>query len=241
MFLFRLLKTVLCIGVTQIQRSVVKEAQLPLPKNVPSNESIDFITFFPYEDADSKEEKYSSLLSVQSSLPFCCCISIRPLIVSTILLILATQRGQFNHKTVKLSFIEQYQLVLLTYENYFVTYSMKSHSKTIYSHKKRISSLANDSDALQVAFGDVNGAIFVFPYECVASGFNLRKGQKLHWHSSAVSCLLFSGGNQLISGGKEAVLVTWNLSTGANNFIPRLSSCISTLSLSSDKRMLAVG
>ena len=222
-------------------RSVVKEAQLPLPKNVPSNESIDFITFFPYEDADSKEEKYF-IVAKRTKQPALLLLHLDP---STdrldYLADLATQRGQFNHKTVKLSFIEQYQLVLLTYESYFVTYSMKSHSKTIYSHKKRITSLANDSDALQVAFGDVQGAIFVFPYECVASGINLRKGQKLHWHSSAVSCLLFSGGNQLISGGKEAVLVTWNLSTGANNFIPRLSSCISTLSLSSDKRMLAVG
>ena len=222
-------------------RSVVKEVQIPLMQEVASKDPIDFITFFPYLDADSKEEKYF-VVAKRTKQPALLLFRFDPSTNQRDCQVeLATNRGQFNNKTVKLTFIEQYQLVLLTYENYFITFSIKSQSKFVYSHKKRITTLANDPDALQVAFGDADGAIFVFPYECVASRINLRKGQKLHWHSSAVSCLLFSGGNQLTSGGKEAVLVTWNLSTGSNNFIPRLSSSICSLSLSDDRKMLAVG
>ena len=49
----------------------------------------------------------------------------------------------------------------------------------------------------------------------------------LHWHSRQVNCLAFSsGGDALLSGGTEAVLVVWHMSTGAKSFLPRLGAAI---------------
>ncbi|GFS45286.1 transducin/WD40 repeat-like superfamily protein [Actinidia rufa] len=46
-----------------------------------------------------------------------------------------------------------------------------------------------------------------------------------HWHSSEVKLLLFSSdGAYLYSGGKEGVLVIWQLDTGKKKFLPRIGS-----------------
>ncbi|KAJ1433474.1 WD40/YVTN repeat-like-containing domain superfamily [Sesbania bispinosa] len=46
-----------------------------------------------------------------------------------------------------------------------------------------------------------------------------------HWHSAGVSLLSFtSDGEYLYSGGKEGVLVLWQLDTGKKNFLPRIGS-----------------
>ena len=55
----------------------------------------------------------------------------------------------------------------------------------------------------------------------------------LHWHAHAVSSLAFSmDGTNLISGGHEAVLVTWQLGTRNKSFLPRLGGTIETISVS---------
>ncbi|KAG6407349.1 hypothetical protein SASPL_130338 [Salvia splendens] len=46
-----------------------------------------------------------------------------------------------------------------------------------------------------------------------------------HWHSSEVNVLFFSSdGAYLYSGGKEGVLVVWQLDTGKKKFLPRIGS-----------------
>ncbi|XP_047981141.1 WD repeat-containing protein 75 [Salvia hispanica] len=46
-----------------------------------------------------------------------------------------------------------------------------------------------------------------------------------HWHSSEVNMLFFSSdGAYLYSGGKEGVLVVWQLDTGKKKFLPRIGS-----------------
>ncbi|KAE9609864.1 putative transcription factor WD40-like family [Lupinus albus] len=46
-----------------------------------------------------------------------------------------------------------------------------------------------------------------------------------HWHSSGVNLLSFSSdGAYLYSGGKEGVLVLWQLDTGKKKFLPRIGS-----------------
>ncbi|XP_059662290.1 uncharacterized protein LOC132308272 isoform X2 [Cornus florida] len=46
-----------------------------------------------------------------------------------------------------------------------------------------------------------------------------------HWHSDEVKLLFFSSdGAYLYSGGKEGVLVVWQLDTGKKNFLPRIGS-----------------
>eukprot|EP01052_Picozoa_sp_SAG31_P044959 SAG31_NODE_8030_length_1537_cov_1.116134_2_plen_150_part_01 len=55
----------------------------------------------------------------------------------------------------------------------------------------------------------------------------------LHWHAHAVTSLAFSvDGTYLISGGHEAVLVTWQLGTRNRSFLPRLGGAIVAISVS---------
>ena len=50
----------------------------------------------------------------------------------------------------------------------------------------------------------------------------LLRPTTVHWHASAVGCLTFSpDGTYLLSGGREGVLVQWQVETGAQNFVPR--------------------
>jgi NET1-associated nuclear protein 1 (U3 small nucleolar RNA-associated protein 17) len=59
------------------------------------------------------------------------------------------------------------------------------------------------------------------------------KNTSLHWHSHAVGSLKFSSdGDYLISGGKEAVLVIWQLESGEKKYLPRLGSSISFITSS---------
>jgi NET1-associated nuclear protein 1 (U3 small nucleolar RNA-associated protein 17) len=49
----------------------------------------------------------------------------------------------------------------------------------------------------------------------------------LHWHAFGVRCLAFSpDGAYLLSGGEEAVLVSWQLDTGERDFLPRMGSAL---------------
>ncbi|KAJ3556436.1 hypothetical protein NM688_g2023 [Phlebia brevispora] len=55
----------------------------------------------------------------------------------------------------------------------------------------------------------------------------------LHWHAHAVSALAFtSNGAYLLSGGEEAVLIIWQLHTGKKEFVPRVGSPITTITVS---------
>jgi NET1-associated nuclear protein 1 (U3 small nucleolar RNA-associated protein 17) len=46
-----------------------------------------------------------------------------------------------------------------------------------------------------------------------------------HWHSHAVASVVFnSDGTYMLSGGEEAVLVIWQLETGAKRTLPRLGA-----------------
>lgn len=51
-----------------------------------------------------------------------------------------------------------------------------------------------------------------------------------HWHAQSVGCLQFTrDGAYLLSGGKEAVLVLWQLETGKKSYLPRLGAEITHL------------
>ncbi|KAF2210252.1 hypothetical protein CERZMDRAFT_99667 [Cercospora zeae-maydis SCOH1-5] len=55
----------------------------------------------------------------------------------------------------------------------------------------------------------------------------------LHWHREAVSAVKFSrDGNYLISGGRESVLVIWQLETGHKQFLPHLTAEIERIVVS---------
>jgi len=62
-----------------------------------------------------------------------------------------------------------------------------------------------------------------------------------HWHAHAVRCLQFGPeATYLLSGGEEAVLVLWQLATSKQDFLPRLGSTLSSISISKDQEYYAV-
>ncbi|KAE8548555.1 hypothetical protein EYB25_008933 [Talaromyces marneffei] len=103
----------------------------------------------------------------------------------------------------------------------------------------------NTTMTIDIAIGDASGVILV--YNNVLSSIS-REGtsglpllQRLHWHREAVASLRWSrDGNYIISGGKESVLVFWQLDSGRRNFLPHLSSPIRSITLSSVGALYAV-
>ncbi|XP_073303500.1 uncharacterized protein [Primulina huaijiensis] len=62
-----------------------------------------------------------------------------------------------------------------------------------------------------------------------------------HWHSSQVNVLFFSSdGAYLYSGGKEGVLVVWQLDTGKKKFLPRIGSPLLHFINSSDPSLACI-
>jgi NET1-associated nuclear protein 1 (U3 small nucleolar RNA-associated protein 17) len=62
----------------------------------------------------------------------------------------------------------------------------------------------------------------------------------MHWHAHAVTALAFNGeGDHVYSGGREGVLVSWQLRSGARSFLPRLGAALLSVAVSHDARWLA--
>ena len=87
---------------------------------------------------------------------------------------------------------------------------------------------------IDVATGCQNGTIHRYPNiantlsQLTRSKHHAEPTNKmLHWHRGPVSTVKWSrDGNYLISGGKETVLVLWQLDTGGHTHLPHLSSPI---------------
>jgi NET1-associated nuclear protein 1 (U3 small nucleolar RNA-associated protein 17) len=99
--------------------------------------------------------------------------------------------------------------------------------------------VAFDSTNTHIAAGDVSGRIIIWTGLDAAAEAN-RGGQQsdhrtggmsiatIHWHAHPVGALCFSqDGLYLLSGGREAVLVIWQLQTLKKTFLPRLGGPIS--------------
>lgn len=91
------------------------------------------------------------------------------------------------------------------------------------------------SESLSVAVGNTNGAIYLYE-NILSSGKPSEQSltpRTLHWHREAVGCVKWSrDNNYLISGGKETVLVLWQLATGKKQFLPHLTAEIERLTVS---------
>ncbi|KAF2019645.1 WD40 repeat-like protein [Aaosphaeria arxii CBS 175.79] len=104
---------------------------------------------------------------------------------------------------------------------------------------------------LDIAIGDVEGTIHLF--EDILTSFTAMerlqkdsdranvdvntdalRSKHLHWHREAVCALKWSrdAGNYLISGGRETVLVIWQLSTGKQQHLPHLTAAIENITVS---------
>ncbi|KAB1204246.1 WD repeat-containing protein 75 [Morella rubra] len=131
-------------------------------------------------------------------------------------------------------------------------------------HTKKLTVLAFHQTERIVAAGDVTGRILVwrgFGYQTFCTGHELVCGRLVnkedrpgvrgsddadssstwHWHSGEVNVLLFSSdGAYLYSGGKEGVLVVWQLETGKKKFLPRIGSPLQYFTYSADPTLSSI-
>lgn len=133
-------------------------------------------------------------------------------------------------------------------------------------HTKTITSFAFHPNKRIVAAGDITGRILVWRgvgyQRFKGSGSKLLTAGSMndveenpgvrgnddaescttwHWHSAEVSVLFFSpDGAYLYSGGKEGVLVLWQLETGKKKFLPRIGSPLLYFTSSSDPTLSSI-
>ncbi|KAL0306149.1 UNVERIFIED_CONTAM: U3 small nucleolar RNA-associated protein 17 [Sesamum radiatum] len=116
-------------------------------------------------------------------------------------------------------------------------------------HTKSFTALAFHPTERVVAAGDITGRILIWRgvghKTCLNDGKLINGGLNTdaedkpgvrddddadscttwHWHSSQVNVLFFSSdGAYLYSGGREGVLVVWQLDTGKKKFLPRIGA-----------------
>ena len=101
---------------------------------------------------------------------------------------------------------------------------------------------------LRLAMGYRDGKIELYDDLSTLFGkdadIHLPSPRLLHWHRQSVSSLKFSkDGNYLISGGRETVLVLWQLDTGHKQFLPHLTSEVERIVVSpeGDRYALQMG
>lgn len=132
-------------------------------------------------------------------------------------------------------------------------------------HTKNLSALAFHPTERIVAGGDVTGRILIwrgFGRKMFSESLLPHGREKIrndeerpgvrgnddsdscstwHWHPSEVKFLFFSSdGAYLYSGGREGVLVVWQLDTGKKKFKPRLGSPLLYFSASSDPSLSCI-
>ena len=127
--------------------------------------------------------------------------------------------------------------------------SFGSKSPLALHHTKAFTCVAVSPDGLRIAAGDVTGRIMI--WHDIQEALSMRSLQEVedsmrlndeddkpwayveppaatvHWHAHAVGCITFSqDGRYLLSGGQEAVLVLWDVGTGARAYLPRLGGAL---------------
>ncbi|RVW86132.1 WD repeat-containing protein 75 [Vitis vinifera] len=132
-------------------------------------------------------------------------------------------------------------------------------------HTKNLTVFAFHPTERIVAAGDVTGRILIwrsFGSRTFSMGDGLMNGRAMnnederpgvrgdddadscatwHWHSAEVKVLSFSSdGAYLFSGGKEGVLVFWQLDTGKKKFLPRIGSPLLYFTTSLDPSLSSV-
>ncbi|OKL58445.1 hypothetical protein UA08_06255 [Talaromyces atroroseus] len=97
---------------------------------------------------------------------------------------------------------------------------------------------SNVATSINIAVGDASGAILVYNDALNligGDGAGLPLLQRLHWHREPVASLRWSR-----DGGKESVIVFWQLDSGRRNFLPHLPSPIRSITISSGGALYAV-
>lgn len=108
-----------------------------------------------------------------------------------------------------------------------------------FKRSRPVLSLAVSDDGL-VAVGSTTGVVDLY-YECFAATENEPAMRALKWHVDSVLTLSFSlDGDYLLSGGKEKVLVFWQLDTDNTQFLPRLGGEIRNIIVDPSSELYAL-
>ncbi|KAJ3019749.1 WD repeat-containing protein 75 [Thoreauomyces humboldtii] len=104
----------------------------------------------------------------------------------------------------------------------------------------RITSFALHPTGVYIAIGDLIGKITLWHCGSIfAPGPAITS--VMHWHPYQVNGVEFTAdGEYLLSGGEEAVLVVWQLTTRSKSFLPRLGSPIQTVAVSPNQQSYAL-
>ncbi|KAF0379969.1 WD40 repeat-like protein [Gigaspora margarita] len=109
-----------------------------------------------------------------------------------------------------------------------------------YTHSSNISCIAIHPSKPYISIGDEYGKI-THMYCLKESQIQDPVKSSVHWHPHKVNSLAFtSDGTYLLSGGKESVLVIWQIETGHTQFLPRLGSEIRSVTISPDQTLYAI-
>ena len=105
-----------------------------------------------------------------------------------------------------------------------VTQSLVHASETkLISRQAKLTTIDLSPDGKVLAVADEFGKIFVlYNFMDNSGGARLLIQSLPHWHAHGVSSLKFISPTLLVSGGKESVLVQWNLDRNDKTFISRL-------------------
>jgi NET1-associated nuclear protein 1 (U3 small nucleolar RNA-associated protein 17) len=90
-----------------------------------------------------------------------------------------------------------------------------------------------------LAIGTESGKILL--WYCFDRSKTTEIVTSLHWHAHKVNSIAFASDSYMLTGGSEGVLVLWQLETKHKNFLPRLGSEITAISVSPDKTLYALG
>jgi len=112
------------------------------------------------------------------------------------------------------------------------------------SQKSQKKTKKASQDALTIALGSSTGEIFM--YENISPKDDsgdpaLADPRVLHWHRDNVEAMKWSqDGNYLVSGGRETVLVLWQMATGKKQFLPHLMAEIEQITISPNGASYAI-
>ena len=120
---------------------------------------------------------------------------------------------------------------------FWLTETGKQGKPTKLHNDTAITCLSAHPTDLCIATGDAQGKIVIWRD---ISATTPPVKTTLHWHAHAVGGLSFnSDGNYLMSGGEEAVLVVWQVSTGNQRFMTRLGAPIEGVAVAGDDTLYA--
>ena len=156
--------------------------------------------------------------------------------------------------------------VVLTLKRKLVVWNSAKQLVNVYTHTKPLTTVAVHPHSNMVVTGDAEGMLIMWhelldadalPVEALvpvvgrngvakpratSTMADLVSTTVVHWHAHPVTCVTFTcDGTLMLSGGAEAVLVLWQLASGAKTFLPRMGAPLRSIGCSPDSKFYSIG